>query len=170
MNILDWVIIGLAAIALIVGAIKGLIKQLFTIIGVVTVAPLTALVSPYVSNLLAGLISNESTCALVAMIVSVVLIIVVYTILALLIQRLFKKVKVLKAVNIIFGAILGVAAIYFVMAVLIAIINNTGDNFLPTVKGWVGEYFQNSWIVNNIYQNNFFGDWVVNDIAMKLLG
>lgn len=169
MNILDYIIIAIFAFSVILGLFKGFIKQILTVIGVIVVATLTASVAPYVQSWLTNAIPDDNTRTIVAMIASVLLLIIAYSIFALLIQRVFQKISIVKVVDKLLGGLIGAVAIYLIFAVIVALFNSTGDSFMPIVKDWLGESFKTSWITTHIYANNFFGDWVIKDIAEKLL-
>ena len=169
MNVLDYIIIALAAVGLVVGIIKGFLKQVLAVVGVFVVATLTATVQPYVQNWFVNTSMGDGTRNLVAMIVTVLLIAVVYGLLAWLIGKALKKVKIVNVLDRILGAILGVGAVYLIFAVVVALFYNTSPEFLSSLKESLGEQFDNSWIVTHIYAGNFFGDWVINGIAQKLL-
>ena len=169
MNVLDFIVLALFVASTINGLFKGFIKQTLTIVGVLVVAMLTATVTPLVQSWLVNVIDNENTRTLVAMVASVVLLIVAYTILALIVRRLLRKVKIIKLLDKILGGLVGFGVMYFIFAVVYALMLNTADSFMPTIKGWVGDSFETSWIGNHIYSNNFFGDWVINGIAEKIL-
>lgn len=169
MNVLDYIILVLVVASTVNGIFKGFIKQVLTIIGVVVVATLTATIAPYVQNWFVNLIEDEGKRTMIAMIVAAVLLIVVYTIVALILQRLLKKVKIIGFLDKILGGLVGFGVIYFVFAVIFALFLDTGENFMPLIKSWVGDTFTNSWIGTHIYGNNFFGDWVIINIAEKIL-
>ena len=169
MNYIDYIFIAIAVVGLVVGLWKGLIKQVLGIVGVIVVAALTATVEPYVQNWLVNTSMSEGTRNVVAMLGAVVLLSVAYSLLALLIGKLLKKVKIINALDRILGAVVGVATVYFVFAVVFALFTNTGDSFLPLLKSKLGDSITNSWVVTHIYKNNFFGKWIINDIAHKLI-
>ena len=169
MNVLDYIILALFIASTVYGLFKGLIKQALTIVGVIVVATLTATVAPYVQSWMTNLIADENTRAVVAMIAAAALLIVGYTLLALLVRRLLHKVKVNKVVDKLLGGLIGFAVVYFVFAVLFALFNDTAETFMPLLKGWLGDSFRNSWFSNHVYANNFFGHWIINDIAQKLI-
>lgn len=169
MNVLDYIVMALAVIFVVVGVFKGLFRQILTIVGIIVVATLTATVSPYVQSWLVETPIPENARALVAIIASVILIAVVYGVVALLITKLLKRFKIMKALNYVLGGVLGLAVVYFFFAVVFALFNSTGEEFMPLLKLWVGDAFRDSWIANNIYANNPFGNWVVVDIAQSLL-
>ena len=169
MSIVDYVIFAILAISMIVGFIKGFIKQLLTVGGVIVVALLTAVVSPFVQNFLSSYIEAEGTRAAVAMFATVILLAAVYGLLAWLVGKLLKKVKLIKALDKILGGVMGIAVVYLVFAVIFGLFTMTGEGFLPTLKSFLGEPIQNSWFNAHIYSNNFFGKWVIEGIAEKLI-
>ena len=169
MNILDYVIIAIFVLSTVLGVFKGFIKQALTIIGVIVVATLTATVTPYVQNWLTSVIADDNTRAVVAMIASVLLLVAAYSVFALLIQRVLKKIKIIKFVDSLLGGLIGASVVYFSFAVIVALFNSTGDGFLPHIKSLVGDSFTTSWVVTKVYANNFFGDCVINGIAEKLI-
>ena len=169
MNVLDYIVIVLFVISTVNGIFKGFIKQALTIIGVLVVTMLTATVAPYVQSWFVNVIEDENTRTIIAMVATVVLLIVAYTILALILQRLLKKVKIIGVLDKILGGLIGFGVMYFIFAVVYALILDTGESFMPTIKGWIGDTFQNSWIGTYIYGNNFFGDWVIINVAEKIL-
>lgn len=169
MNILDYIVLGALAVCLIIGLLKGLLKQVLSLVGIVVVATLTATVTPYVDSWLVNVIEAEGTRAVVSMIAAVILLAVAYGLLAGLIGKALTKNKKLKTLDRILGGVLGVAIVYLIFAVLFALLLNTSEEFLASVKGMVGGYLEDSWIVNKIYSNNFFGEWVINGIAEKLM-
>ena len=169
MNVLDYIVIALFVAGTVNGIFKGLIKQVLMVIGVIVVAMLTATVTPYVQSWLVNIIENESTRTIVAMVASVILLIVAYSILAAIVRRLLTKLKIIGFLDKLLGAVIGFAAMYFVFAVIFALFTETGESFMPTLKSWAGDAFNTSWVGTHIYANNFFGDWVINDIAEKIL-
>ena len=169
MNVLDYIVLALAVGFVVIGIFKGLMRQILTIIGLIVVASLTATVSPYVQGWLANTTMSENTRLIVAMLVSIVILAVAYSIVAWLILKLLKRIKIVKALDGILGAVLGLAIVYLFFGVIFALFNSTSEEFLPLLKSWAGDYFRDSWIAQNIYGKNPFGDWIVVDIAEKLL-
>ena len=169
MNIIDYIILGILAISMIVGFVKGLIKQLLTFGGIIVVALLTATVSPWVQSWFASSIESEGTRAAVAMFATVILLAVVYGVVAWLIGKLLKRIHLIKVLDKILGGVMGIAVVYFTFAVIFAVFTQTGEGFLPTLKSWLGESIENSWFNAHVYNNNFFGNWVINGIAEKLI-
>ena len=63
------------------------------------------------------------------------------------------------------GGLLGFAVVYLIFAVIFALFNETGEQFMPRLKALVGDSFVSSWVGQHIYANNFFGRWIIVDIA-----
>jgi len=169
MNILDYIILGVFAISLILGVLKGFLKQIFSIIGFFVVIFGTSFLAPYVQNWFAGSIESENTRLIIAMVASAIILIVVTALLSLLIRKILTRSKAVGIFNRIFGGFAAVFAAYLAISVVIELILHTGENFLPSLKNAVGGAFEESWIVNNLYRSNFFGRWIVNGIAQKIM-
>ena len=169
MNVLDFVILAILAISMIVGLFKGLLKQLLTVVGIIVVAMLTATVAPFVQSWFVNIIPNEGTRAAVAMFASLILLAVAYGVLAWLLGKLLKKIKIFKVLDKILGGAMGIAVVYLVFSVIFAVILDTNENFLPSIKNSVGDAFQNGWFGTHIYAKNPFGTWIIRDIAEKLI-
>ena len=169
MNILDYVILGALVISLIIGLVKGLLKQILALVSIFVVVTLTATVTPYVDSWLVNVIQADGTRALVAMIASAILLAVVCGLISWLIGKALKKVKILKALDRILGGVMGIAIVYLIFAVLFALLTSTGEEFMAGLKGMLGGYLEDSWFAAHVYNNNFFGDWVINGIAQKLM-
>ena len=168
MNTLDYVIFVALAVCLVIGFIKGFIKQLLAVGGVIVITTLTATVTPYVDNWIAPYIASEGTRAAVAMFGAVILLAVAYSLIGWLIGRILKKISIIKALDKILGGVVGVVAVYLIFAVVFALLTQTGDMFLPKIKAMLGDSIATSWFNTHVYSNNFFGNWVINGIWEKL--
>lgn len=171
MNVIDYVILGILVVSMIIGFVKGLLTQLLTVAGIIVVALLTATVSPFVQSWLVNVIAEEGVRAAVAMFATVILLSAAYGVVAWLIGRLLKKIKVIKTLDVIFGGVMGIAVVYLVFAVIFALFTQTSETFLSSLKGLIGDKLETSWFGTHIYSGdkNFFGTWVINDIAQKLI-
>ena len=171
MNTLDYVILVLLGVSLVVGFIKGFIKQLLAVGGVLVITTLTATVTPYVDGWIAPYIESEGTRAAVAMFGAVVLLAAAYGLVGWLIGKILKKVSIIKVLDKVLGGVVGVVVVYLIFAVVFALLTQTGEIFLPKIKSLLGEQLETSWFAQNIYGEgkNFFGDWVINGIFEKLL-
>ena len=145
MNTLDYVIFVALAVCLVIGFIKGFIKQLLAVGGVIVITTLTATVTPYVDNWIAPYIASEGTRAAVAMFGAVILLAVAYSLVGWLIGRILKKISIIKALDKILGGVVGVVAVYLIFAVVFALLTQTGDMFLPKIKAMLGDSIATSW-------------------------
>ena len=168
MNILDYIILGVLAVCMIIGFVKGLLKQLLALVGIFVVATLTATLTPIVQSWLIKVISNESICSIVSLIATFVILTALYSLIAWLIGKALKKVKILKALDTILGGVIGIAIVYMVFAVVFALLVDTQPEFLANIKNFTKDYVEGSWIAAHVYSNNFFGDWVINGILQKV--
>ena len=168
MTLLDYIVIGLAVFLLIRGIFKGFLGQLFGVIGVVLVAIATANLYVFPMKWMQNLIVNDGTRQVVALIATGAVVFLLYKLITLLLTKLITKNKGLGALNRVIGMLLGVAIVYAVMAIVVSLLFNTADSFMPLVKKLLAGAFEGSWIVNNVYKNNFFGDWIVQMIINNL--
>ena len=90
MNTIDIIFLIFLAISVLAGFFKGLIRQILTILGIITVATLTATIAPYVQSWFVNVIENDKTRNLISFIVAAFLIALAYGVAALLISRLLK--------------------------------------------------------------------------------
>lgn len=171
MNTLDYVILVLLAVSMVIGFLKGFIKQLLAVGGIFVITTLTATVTPYVDTWIAPYIESDGTRAAVAMFGAIILISAAYALAGWILGKVLKKIGIIKVLDKILGALVGVVAVYLVFAVVFALLTQTGDIFLPRIKALLGDSVADSWFAQNIYGGgkNFFGNWVINDIAQKLL-
>ena len=168
MTLLDYIVAGLSVFLLIRGLFKGFLGQLFGVIGVVFVAVATANLYVFPVKWMETLIADSSTRQFVALIATGVVLFFVYKLITLLLTKLITKNKGLGVLNRIIGMLLGIFIVYGVMAIVVSLLFNTADSFMPLIKKLLSGAFEGSWIVNNVYKNNFFGDWVVQMIVTNL--
>lgn len=169
MNILDYIVLAVIVGAVVVGVFKGVIQQVLSILGIFFVATLTATVAPYVQNWFAGTEIPEAARTVVAMIVASLLLAGVYTVIAVIVQKALKKYEIVRVVDAVVGGVLALASAYLSLAVIFSLFNSTPDEFLPLLKSWAGETFKESWMAQHIFAKNPFGDWLVVEIAQKIL-
>ena len=161
MTVLDYIFIGCAAVAVAVGAWKGLLKQLFALVGIFVVAVGTTYLAPYPAQWLSSVIEGDGLRSIVAMIITFVVLALAYGIVTAIISKIVNKGKVL-------GAVLAVGVVYLVFAVLCSLLLDTADDFLPRIKGLLQQSFCESWVMKNVYANNFFGNWLLGVLAEKI--
>ena len=168
MTVLDYIFIGCAAVAVAVGAWKGLLKQLFALVGIFVVAVGTTYLAPYPAQWLSSVIEGDGLRSIVAMIITFVVLALAYGIVTAIISKIVNKGKVLGALNRVLGAVLAVGVVYLVFAVLCSLLLDTADDFLPRIKGLMQQSFRESWVMQNVYANNFFGNWLLGVLAEKI--
>lgn len=169
MNVLDYIIIGLAVAGVVLGLFRGFIKLVLTAVGVIVVSTLTATVEPYVQNWFVKTSMEEGTRNFVAMVVTIILLTLAYAFLAFLVGRALKKIKIVGFLDRLLGAAVGFTVVYLVFALVFALFNITSEGFMPLLKSSLGDSIKTSWIGTHLYKNNFFGTWIINGIAKKLI-
>lgn len=168
MQILDYVIIGITALCLIVGLVKGLIKQLLSLLGVFAVTVGTAYLFKFPQQWLSGIIPNETWLTVAAIAATLIVLSLVYALIAFIIKKALHSVKLIKVIDKIFGMAVGAVVAYAIIAVVIALFTQTPDTFLPHVHAYMDEQIARSLIVEKIYANNFFGNWVMDILKQGL--
>ena len=165
MQIIDYVIIGIAVIGLIIGLIRGLIEQLLTLLGIVAIAVGTSYLFRFPAQWLSGVIPNETVTAIVAIVLTVIVLAVIYGVIASLVKKPFKSIKFLKAIDKILGGVVSVAVVYMLVALLVEALTRTDIAFLAKMNEMLAPQMENSVIVNSVYSNNFFGKWIFDVIS-----
>lgn len=168
MKVIDFIVLGLAVFFMIRGLLKGFLGQLFGVIGTALVAIATANVYQFPAKWMSNLIVDENTRLAVALIATGAVIFLVYKLITMLIVKLVTKNKGLGALNRVIGMVLGVAIVYVFTAIVVSLLFNTADSFMPLVKKLLKGTFEGSWIVDNVYKSNFFGDWIIQMIVDKI--
>lgn len=165
MQIIDYVILGIAVIGLIVGLIRGFISQLLALLGIVAVAVGTSYLFKFPMQWLSGVISDEKILSIVCIVITAIVLAIVYGVIAHFVKKPFKHFKLLKAVDKILGAALSVAVVYALVAIFVEALTRTDIEFMAKVNEWLAPQTENSWIINNVYANNFFGKWIFDVIS-----
>lgn len=165
MQIIDYIIIGIAVVALIIGLIRGFIGQLLALLGIVAIAVGTSYLFKYPQGWIASFISNEKIASIVAIVLTAIVLSIVYGVIAHFVKKPFKSIKVIKAVDKLLGGVLGVAVVYAVFALLIEALNRPDIEFLAKINEWIAPRLENSAIIKTVYSNNFFGKWIFDVIS-----
>ena len=144
-TVLDWIIVGVAVVAFVIGIIKGFFRQLFALGGILLVFKCGSLLTPYAQEWLSSLIPDDSVRSLVALLASYIVLFVV----------------------------LGIAIVYVCCAVLFALVLKTSDTLMPWLKNIMKPLIEGenpSWIVTNIFpaDGNKLGEWIVRSLLDKL--
>ena len=170
MIILDYIYLIALGAGILLGFWKGFIKQIFALAGVLIITVGTTYISPLPAHWLEGVITSDTTRNIVAMALTFVVLAIGYGIVTRLISRLVNKTPGLGKVNRILGAVFAVAVVYLSFGFVTALVVETSQEFLPSVK----KIFEESWIVNVVYGGtaspgrNFFGHWLFRVLVEKI--
>lgn len=160
MQIIDYVIIGMVAIGAIVGLCRKLCKMLFDLIGIILVGIGTAYLSRFPYRWF-GFIESTTWRACAALAATLIVFSVVCGVVAYFLKKPFLKKQFPSILSRLLGMVLGAVCIYAVVSVLISVLLNANVSFVAQLREMLGTQLADSWIVNHVYANNFFGDWLV---------
>lgn len=165
MNVFDYIILGVAAVCFIIGLIRGLLKQVFSVGGVFVVFYGASELTPYAQELLGKIIPDVATSSTVCFIVAAVVILIAWSLISGLICKIVNN-GVLGGINRLLGGVLGVAIVYCIMAVVVALYQ--APNFMPELTQKLAPTFEGeggSWIISNVFSSNPVGNWLVNAVT-----
>lgn len=165
MQIIDYVILGIAVVGLIIGLVRGFIGQLLALLGILVVAVGTSYLFKFPMQWISGIIPNEKVSSIVAIVLTAIVILIVYSVIAHFVKKPFKSIKVIKSVDKILGGVLAVAVVYALFAIFIEALTRTDIEFMAKINELVAPQMENSVIVNTVYSNNFFGKWIFDVIS-----
>lgn len=160
MQIFDYVIIGVLCIGAIVGLCRKLCKTLFDLVGIVVVGIGTAYLSRFPMKWF-GFISSTTWRACAALAVTLIVVAVVYAVVAHFVKKPFLKMKFPSVLSRLLGMVLGAVCVYAIMSVTVSILLNANVSLVVKLRDMLGNQLADSWIVNKVYGNNFFGDWLL---------
>lgn len=170
MNVFDWIFIAALGVGLVLGLIKGFLKPLFSAIGFVVIAFGSSALAPTVQGLLMNVEMGEDFRPLLAIILSVAGLTVVWMLVSLVLRKIITAQKGMGLVNRCIGAALGLLIVYLAFAVIIAYFMTLGG-LTAGITEKVKPEIEASWIYAHIYNEkaNFFGNWVIGEMAKKIL-
>lgn len=168
MQILDYVLIGIAVIGLIVGLVRGFISQLLALLGIVAVAVGTSYLFKFPQQWLSPVISDEKIASIVAIVLTVIVLSVVYGLLAHFIKKSFSSVKIVRGIDKVLGGVLGFAIVCALVMVAVEAITRTDIEFLARISELVAPHVENSVIVKSVNANNFLGKWIFDVISKSI--
>ncbi|MCM1289118.1 MAG: CvpA family protein [Corallococcus sp.] len=160
MQISDYVIIGIVVIGALIGFFKKFCKSLFDLIGIAAVTIGTAYLSRFPMQWF-GFISSVAWRACAALAATLIVVSVVYAVVAHFLKKPFLKIKFPSVISRIFGMLIGIVSVYAVIAVVVTVLLNVDISLVVKVRELLGNQLTDSWIINNVYANNFFGDWLL---------
>lgn len=165
MQIIDYVIIAIAAIGLIVGLVRGFIGQLLALLGIVAVSVGTSYLFKFPMQWLGNVIPDKKVLSIVSIVITAIVLAIIYGVIAHFVKKPFKSIKVIKAIDKLFGGVLGVAVVYALIAIFVEALTRTDIEFLAKLNELLAPQTENSVIINTVYSNNFFGEWIFNVIS-----
>ena len=165
MQIIDFVILAILVIGLVIGVVRGFIGQLLTLLGIVVVAIGTSYLFRYPQQWLVNVIPNEQIVSIVSIVLTAIVILIVYSILAKIISKIFKAFTIMKVIDRILGAVLSVAVVYALMAIFVELLTRTDIEFMAKINEVLAPQTENSLLINTVYENNFFGKWILDVIS-----
>ena len=162
MQIIDYVFIAIAVIGLIIGLIRGVISQLLALLGVFAVAVGTSYLFKFPMKWLSPVVHNDTVLTIVAIVLTAMVLLVIYCIIAKLVKKPFKSIKILKGIDKVIGGIVGVAVAYAAIALFVAALTTLTDvELFAKLNSWLAPQMQESLIIKTVYANNFFGNWIL---------
>lgn len=167
---IDIIFIAALVVGLVLGLIKGFLKPLLSAIGLIIIAFGSSALTPVVQGWLMGVDMDDSLRPMFALIATIIGLSVVWMLVSLIIRKIITARRGVGFLNRVIGAAIGVIIVYLSFAVVIAFIVNLGG-LVPFVRDMLGPEVEKSWIRANIYSDsaNFFGNWIVQDMARRIL-
>ena len=167
---LDIIFLVAIVAGVLLGVLRGFVKQIFVLAGVLVVSVGTSYLSPVVARWLENSIQSDTVRSLVAMGATFILVSILYAVVTAIISHVISKTPGLGMINRILGAVFAVVVVYLSFGFVTAVVVETPQDMLPSLKS----FFGNSWVVNNIYggaespERNFFGHWLVQVLIEKI--
>lgn len=168
MAIIDFVFLGVLAFGMVLGFCQGLLKQVLSLVSSVVVIVGTAYLFVYPDMWLVSVIPNNTVRVIVAVIATVIILSSVCGLISFAMRKAFRSVPFFKGIDIVLGGVMGLVMAYLVIAVFIGLLTNTSEGLLVSIKNALQPQMDSSWIVANIYKNNFFGNWIAEVVQNAL--
>lgn len=168
MTALDWIFIAALALGIVLGLIKGFLKPLFSVLGLVVVTMGTSFLSPVVQGWMMNANMSDSVRSLVAVIISAFILLIACGVIFFILRKIITRKRSINVVNRLIGAVLGVVIVYLVFAIVIAWISGPMGE-IAGLNEKFGEEVSSSWIATHLYVKNPFGKLVVDKMAEKML-
>ena len=168
MTALDWIFIAALALGIVLGLIKGFLKPLFSVLGLVVVTMGTSFLSPVVQGWMMNANMSDSVRSLVAVIISAFILLIACGVIFFILRKIITRKRSINVVNRLIGAVLGVVIVYLVFAIIIAWISGPMGE-IAGLNEKFGEEVSSSWIATHLYVKNPFGKLVVDKMAEKML-
>jgi len=153
LTILDYIALGGAAVLLVIGLFKGLLKQFLGLFVYGGAFLLTAVLYKLPMVWMVSLIPDDNTRPFVVLAV-------VLKLLSLLIVKLFTSVKAIKVIDKILGGLIGFFIVYAAFGILVAMVADTTEGF-AIVKAVFKTPIESTWLAQKVYASNPVGDWLI---------
>ena len=168
MTALDWIFIAALALGIVLGLIKGFLKPLFSVLGLVVVTMGTSFLSPVVQGWMMNANMSDSVRSLVAVIISAFILLIACGVIFFILRKIITRKRSINVVNRLIGAVLGVVIVYLVFAIVFAWISGPMGE-IAGLNEKFGEEVSSSWIATHLYVKNPFGKLVVDKMAEKMM-
>lgn len=163
MTIIDYILIGAAVIALVVGLIKGVLSMVIDLGGFLLGLYVAGQFSTAVSAWMVSLIESESTRNMVAYIVCVIVTIIVVAIIGKVIKSIIKKVRFLKVLDRLAGAVVSVGIVYAIFGLIFALLTfETDISLVNVIIEFIEGYVPADCFALTVYgETNVVGNWLM---------
>ncbi len=168
MQVLDYIIIACTVVSFLVGILKGFLKPIINLAGLFVVLYAGGAFSSTLFPLLSKVLPDENACSIASAIASMLLVWFIYFLITRLILKVITKSKILGGANRLIGGALGVVIVYVVVAIVTAFMQNENTLF-ASIREKYGEAFNQSWVVQNLFETNPIGEGLVNSAFQKLI-
>lgn len=168
MVVIDFVFLGIFVLGMILGFCQGVLKQLFSLVSCAVVIMGTSYLFVFPDMWLVSVIPNGTVRVIVAVVATMVILSSVCCLVSFLLRKAFRSVPFFKGLDIVLGGIMGLVMAYLVIAVFVGLLTNTSAGILVSIKKALQSQMDGSWIVANVYKNNFFGNWIA-DVVQNAL-
>lgn len=168
MVVIDFVFLGIFVLGIILGFCQGFLKQVLSLVSSAIVIVGTAYLFVFPDMWLVSVISNGTVRVIVAVIATMIILSSICGLVSFVLRKAFRSVPFFKGLDIVLGGIMGLVMAYLVLAVFIGLLTNTSEGILVSIKDALQPQMESSWIVANVYKNNFFGNWIA-DVVQNAL-
>lgn len=168
MVVIDFVFLGIFVFGMIVGFCQGFLKQVLSLVSSVIVIVGTSYLFVFPDMWLVGLIPNGTVRVIVAVIATMIILSSICGLISFILRKAVRSVPFFKGLDIVLGGVMGLVMAYLVLATFVGLLTNTSEGILASIKDALQQQLDGSWIVANVYKNNFFGNWIAGVVQNAL--
>lgn len=168
MVVIDFVFLGIFIFGMIVGFCQGFLKQLLSLVSCAVVIVGTSYLFVFPDMWLVSVISNDTVRVIVAVVATMVILSAICGLVSFVLRKAVRSVPLFKGLDIVLGGVMGLVMAYLVLAAFIGLLTNTSAGILVSLKDALQQQLDGSWIVANVYKNNFFGNWIAGVVQNAL--